>query len=171
MRKRIPELKTLVDSTITALVEHEQADLVIEMAEHYFKTYVKEMKDIDDFLFKISAYAFEHGAEDRRYYFIIEVIKFTGEGGQSLIHILADAYKQKGKYLNAYLYYVAGDKPLDVVCLLHDHVMKEGYESEENYFILRAILEFILHGNIDSAKIVQKEMWSAENEDTPLLWF
>ena len=63
MRNREHELKTLTDRVVSALVEHEQSDLVIEMADHYFMKWAKEKGQIDDFLFKISLYAFQNSTE------------------------------------------------------------------------------------------------------------
>jgi hypothetical protein len=133
-RKRIVELKAFVNSSIEALATRDQGDLVVELTQHYFEDYVRPSGDADDFFFKISKYAFEHGSEDRRYSYLQTVIKFYKD--DSLIRTLAEAYKANGDYLRAYVYFVAADKPLEVVTLLDDHIIPAGKPSERNLFIL-----------------------------------
>ena len=144
MRAREHELKALTDQVVTTLAEAGQSDLVIEMADHYFMRWAKEKGQIDEFLFKISLYAFVHSSEERRFNFLVEVIKFTKNGDPALIHALAEGYKAKEDYLHAYVYYIAGNKPIDVAILLKEHIFSMGYASERDYFVLRACLEFVM---------------------------
>ena len=95
----------------------------------------------------------------------MEVIKFSKNQNVSLIHALADAYKEKGDYLWAYVYYLAGNKPVDVAMLLWDHIFAMGYKTEANYFILWACLEFIMHQHIDSAKKLVDSFWTEPDEN------
>jgi len=61
---------------------------------------------------------------------------------------------------------LAGDRPLDAIKLLRENLIPAGYKSEKNYFILRAIFEFLMHGFIPSAKTVAKEMWDEDDFDS-----
>ncbi len=77
------------------MIKKEQKDIVVDIAEHYFKEYAKKTNDYDEFLLKITQEAFENGSEDWRYTFITNVIKTVGKEATSLIAVLAWAYKEK----------------------------------------------------------------------------
>ena len=135
-RRQIPELKAFVIKSVDAMIEKNQKDIVIDLADHFFKTYAKEAKDFDEFLLHLSQKAFENGSEDRRYTFALSVIKSVGKDGQQLTLALAEAYKKHEQYLKAYIYFIAGDKPLEVVELMQKHILLMGYKTEKNLFIL-----------------------------------
>ena len=62
---------------------------MIDLADHYFKTYAKETRDFDEFLLNISKLAFENGSEDRRYNFMVSVIKAVDRPARDLSISLA----------------------------------------------------------------------------------
>lgn len=129
---------------VDELILKEQKDIIVDIAEHYFKEYVKKSGDVDDFLIDLTQKAFEQGSEDRRYNFILAVIKFVGKDTERLLWLLAWAYQEHGQHLKAYTYFVACDEPQEVISLLDKHIIEKGYKTERDFFILRAIFDFLI---------------------------
>ena len=66
------------------------------------------------------------------------------------------------------MYFVAANEPKDVIDLLENHLIQEGYKTEKDFFIIRAIFEFLMLKKYESAKCIQNHFWKSDEEDTPL---
>ena len=55
--------------------------------------------------------------------FLISVIKLVDKPARELTIVLANAYLSKEAYLKAYFYFIAGNRPEEVVELLKDHII------------------------------------------------
>ena len=134
------------------LIAHEQSNLIVDLAEHYYTNWVKETQEYDLFFFKICKLAFSHGSEEHRYSFIKRMIKSTSNKDSALSEMLAEAYEKKGDYSRAYYYSIIANKPHMTCELMLTKIINLGYVNEGVLFKLRTVFEYLAHGLIESAK-------------------
>lgn len=146
------------------LIEHEQQNLIIDMAEYYFQNWVKDTKEFDQFFFKVVKLAFKHGSDDSRFGFMKHMIKVTSNKDPSLSEMLAEAYKEKEDYGRAYIYYFSANMPYKTVELVLNHLIKQGYPNEAGLYKLRAVLEYLAFNKIESARTCLEKLWD-ENDN------
>jgi hypothetical protein len=73
------------------------------LLETYFNEHAKKANDIDEFFYKMCAYAFEHGDEARVETFFDRVIEFTRNAKQDIPRMLANRQFSQGKFSTAHV--------------------------------------------------------------------
>ena len=165
MRGKSDEIKKIVNECLDKLIEHNQKNLIVDMAEYYFTNFVKETKEFDEFFFKVVKTAFKHGEDEHRFGFIKRMIKATGNRDPSLSYMLAEGYKDKEDFYRAYVYSFTANSPSLTCELLLNHLIKQGYQNEEDLFKLRAILEYLASNKIESARTCLDKLWKKDDSN------
>jgi hypothetical protein len=155
---------SLVNTAMEKLIEHKQKSLVVDMAEYYFKNWVKETREFDEFFKKICILAFKHGDDEHKISFIKQMININRTNSGDLAEVIAEEYKQRKDYYRSYVYSILANAPHLTLEML-EQIIKNGYPNETDLFKLRAVLEYMIIGKLESATILIEKLWDKEESN------
>lgn len=150
---------------MSKLIESGEKSLIRDWGEYYFENWIKDTKEFDEFFIKICKLAFTHGDDENRFAFLKRMIRVSANKTGQLSELMAETCQQRGEYLKAYVYSLKANKPYMTVELLKEHIIQDGYKSEEDLFKLRAALEYISFGLIGSAQVCIDKLWDQDDEN------
>lgn len=186
--QKVKDACDLAESSAMSLIQYGQTTAAMEMAELLIEEYNKEHVPLNEEskvrVVNINNKVLEFTDENAKppvflelAGFLKEAVKWSAkEGGRqrgdpALQLLLAQAYERAQDYESASKHFLHTEKPKEYATMLETWA-KEGYASERDLFIARAVLQLLALENLRDANVVFEQYTKAFSDlDTPLINF
>ena len=116
----------------------------MDILEIYFVEHVKKnLSAVDDFFIELCSYAMTNGDMNRCQGIFERIIGHTNNKRWEVSDMLAVSFRDSGLHSRAYKYFFKS-RNVEQICLSMEHVMREGYASEQDLFVARACFEMLI---------------------------
>ena len=157
MRRKFDEMKALIRQALIDLGERKQQGLAADMFDNYFKEHVLKMQSLmadklgeieDEFLYELCCLLVKYGKSERSVQQLETVVdKCVSTGfidyNRQLCREIAKLHMANQIYSRAYTCYLRG-LDVDGAQRAMAEVMKEGYKTEYDLFVVRLCLEVLI---------------------------
>jgi len=177
-KKRYKLLESMLLKGATLMLQHKQdnagTELALLLLEHYKTIYAPVNKETIAPLLEIFSH-YTNASEQQRL-FIKNAINWSSctennnQGAPELHDVFAKFYDKEGQFGLAQTHYLRGTQPLPFSKMLIKWTLL-GYESENDLYIARAVLQYLCIMKLEDSKIIFTEFQKEMKLETPLIHF